>query len=244
MTKEMNLAAVNKELQGLTAVERLRWAMDGFDRDAVLLSSMQKTSAVLMHLFYSMGLDNQILFVDTGYHFRETLQLRDEFVRRYRLDILTLYPERTPEQQEERYGRKLYLSIDGQEECCRLRKTMPFLDHMSQQGHRLLIVGLRHGEGDRRAGLEPLRQDPRFQGFTLHPIYDWTDEQIETYLRTHDVPVHPLYEQCYSSVGCECCTTPVKPGEDPRAGRWRHLREMDGDGPRYCNIIFSDGAGI
>ena len=241
---ELDVASANERLSALGAEERIRWAVDQFGRDAVLLSSMQKTSSVLMHLFHRMELDNEILFVDTGYHFRETLQLRDEFMRRYRLNIVTLYPDLTPEQQEEKFGRKLYRYVDGQKECCRLRKSAPFVRHMTRKGRRLAIAGLRRSEGGQRAGLAPLMRDPRFQGFALHPIFDWTDDQIESYLRECAPPVHPLYERSYLSIGCECCTTPVRPGEDARAGRWRHLREGEGDGPKYCNILFSDGSGI
>ena len=106
------------------------------------------------------------------------------------------------------------------------------------------MVGLRRSEGGRLNGLDILMQDPRTGGYTLHPIYDWTDEHIEVYLRENDVPEHPLHAQGYPSIGCECCTTPVEPGEDPRAGRWRHLAEAGEDAPKYCNILLTDGAGI
>jgi len=241
---ELNLAAINERLHGLTTEERIRWAVDAFVQDAVLLSSMQKSSSVLMHHFHSMGLDNEILFVDTGYHFRETLQLRDEFMRRYQLNIVTLYPELTLEQQEKKFGRKLYLHVDGQKECCHQRKTVPYIHHMKQFGRRLVMVGVRHCEGGQRAGLNLLLQDSRTRGFTLHPLYDWTDEQMGEYLQENDVPVHPLHRQHYPSIGCECCTTSVRPGEDLRAGRWRHLRETGDAGPQYCHILFADGAGI
>ncbi|MEP9412323.1 MAG: phosphoadenylyl-sulfate reductase [Candidatus Brocadia sp.] len=243
-TIETDTIAANKLLQGMTAADRIRWAVETFGRDAVLLSSMQSSASVLMHYFYSMELENEILFVDTGYHFRETLQLRDEFMRRYRLNIVTLYPELTPEQQEKKFGKKLYLFTDGQKECCHLRKTVPFLNHMKLYGRKLAMVGLRRSEGGRRSKLCPLLQDPRTHGYTLHPIFDWTDKQIQTYLEEHDVPVHPLHKQSYPSIGCECCTTPVEPGEDQRAGRWRHLVTAGGEGPKYCNINCSDGSGI
>lgn len=243
-TLELDLIAANRLLQGLTAAERIHWSVETFGKDAVLLSSMQSSASVLMHYFYTMELDNEILFVDTGYHFRETLQLRDEFIHRYRLNIVTLYPELTPEQQEKKYEKKLYLHIDGQKECCRLRKTVPFITHMKQYERKLAMVGLRRSEGGRRAKLVPLIQDPRTAGYTLHPIFDWTDEQIQIYLQKNDVPVHPLHKQNYPSIGCECCTSPVEPGEDPRAGRWRHLADPGNEGPKYCNINCSDGSGI
>jgi phosphoadenosine phosphosulfate reductase len=241
---ELDLTETNERLLSSDAEGRIRWAVEAFGRGAVLLSSMQKTASVLMHLFHRMGLDNEVLFVDTGYHFPETLRLRDAFMRRYRLNLVTLYPDLTPEQQEKTFEKKLYLYVDGQKECCRLRKTVPYINHMRQSAHRLTMVGLRRTEGGRRSRLEPLTPDPRIQGYTLHPICDWTDEQIERYLADNDVPEHPLHKQSYPSIGCECCTTPVAPGEDPRAGRWRHLREPGDDGPKYCNINFSDGSGI
>ncbi|MDN3513064.1 MAG: phosphoadenylyl-sulfate reductase [Candidatus Brocadia sp.] len=243
-TVEIDLLDVNKLLQGLTAMERIGWAVETFGHDAVLLSSMQSSASVLMHSFYRMELDNEVIFVDTGYHFQETLQLRDEFMRRYKLNMVTLYPELTPEQQEKKFEGKLYLSVDGQKECCRLRKTVPFINHMMQYGRKLAMVGLRRSEGGRRAKLSPLIQDPRTKGYTLHPLFDWTDEQIQAYLQKYDVPVHPLHRQNYPSIGCECCTTPVGPGEDPRAGRWRHLAALDDGEPKYCKINFSDGLGI
>lgn len=243
-TTELDLASINEKLQCSTAEERIRWGVDALGQDAVLLSSMQKTSSVLMHHFHRMGLENEILFVDTGYHFRETLQLRDEFMRRYKLNIVTLYPELTLEQQEKKVGRKLYPYVDGQKECCRRRKTAPYIHHMKQFGRQLVMVGVRGCEGGQRAGLNLLVEDSRTRGYSLHPIYDWTDGQIEEYLKGNDVPVHPLHTQNYPSIGCECCTTPVSPDENPRAGRWRHLRETGDTGPEYCRMLFSDGAGI
>jgi phosphoadenosine phosphosulfate reductase len=241
---DLDLNATNEKLRAMSAEERLGWARDTFGRDAVLLSSMQKSASVLMHMVHARSPELEVLFVDTGFHFRETLQLRDEFMRRYRLNLVTLYPDRTPEQQERSEGRKLFLFADGQKECCRLRKSGPFVDYMVRAGRKLAMVGLRRADGGRRAGLEPLVRDPRFGGYTLHPIHDWADDRIEAYLKECEVPHHPLHGMGYPSIGCEPCTTPVGPDEHPRAGRWRHLREPGDDGPKYCQINFSDGAGI
>jgi len=243
-TIRLDFTTINNKLEDMSTKERICWALDVFGQNAVLLSSMQKSASVLMHHFFVMEIDNPILFVDTGYHFRETLQIRDEFILRYRLNLITLYPEHTPVQQELLFGKKLHLYIDGQEECCRLRKTVPYVEYMRRNEKKLAMVGLRRSEGDQRARLEPLMQDPRIDGYSLHPLYDWSDEQIESYLKEHNVPVHPLHRKNYPSIGCECCTTPIKPGEDIRAGRWRHLREPGRKGPKYCNINFSDGSGI
>jgi phosphoadenosine phosphosulfate reductase len=234
----------NRLLTGMSAVERVQWAVEQFGDQMVLLSSMQKTSSALMHIFHRLGLENDILFVDTGFHFHETLRIRDELIRRYRLNVVTLYPRHTPEKQEQLYGRKLHLFRDGQPECCEMRKERPFIQYMREAGRRVVLNGLRRSDGGKRLTIELLEADPRYDGYKLNPILDWTDAALDAYLVEHDVPVHPLHAKSYPSIGCECCTTPVMPGEDPRAGRWRHLRDTEGQGPQYCGINFSDGSGI
>lgn len=241
---DVDVAAANLRLNGLTALERVRWAVDTFGENAVLLSSMQKTSSVVVHLFHELGLKNEILFVDTGFHFHETLWLRDEFMRKYRVQLVTLYPALTPAQQEEKYQAKLYNFVDGQPQCCAMRKEEPFINYVKERGRRVVMTGLMKSEGGKRGNLQPLMKDPRIKGYTLQPIVDWDEAQVEAYLKEHQVPVHPLHAKSYPSIGCQVCTTPVKAGEDPRAGRWRHLRGEGEDGPKYCGINFTDGSGI
>lgn len=245
MEAVFDLAEVQQKLAPMTAQDRIQWAVDYFGDQAVLLSSMQKTASVLMHMFHTLGLKNEILFGDTGFHFHETLKMRDDFVRRYGVNIVTLYPAMTPEQQEAHFGHKLHMFIDGQPECCRLRKEEPFLTYVTQQQKKLVMIGVRRVDGSRRAKVQAIGPDPRLgqNGYSLHPLFDWTDEMVSQYLKEHDVLVHPLHAQNFPSIGCACCTTAVEPGEDPRAGRWRHLRTEDGQ-PQFCGINFTDGSGI
>jgi phosphoadenosine phosphosulfate reductase len=241
----INLDEVNATLEGKSAKQRIEWAIERFTDSVVLLSSMQKTAAVLMHHFHELALPNEILFVDTGYHFFETLRMRDEYMRRFHLNIVTLYPSLTTEEQETKYGKKLFTCTDGQPDCCHMRKEAPLLEHLARKTSPVVVNGLRRGEGGRRAGIRPLGPDRRTDGYQLSPLCDWSEQDIEDYIARHALPVHPLYLQNYLSIGCYPCTTPVRPGEDARAGRWRHLRPAESDeGPKYCNINFSDGGGI
>ena len=240
---QLDLPGVNGFLRDKDLHARVRWAVETFGDQVAMLASMQKSSSVLPHVFHELGLDHEILFVDTGFHFHETLKLRDELMRRYRLNIVTLYPRLTPEEQEAHYELKLYNYVDGQPQCCRMRKEEPFLDHVRETGKRLIVSGLRREEGGARKDVQPVAPDPRIGGFSLHPLFDWTDADLDAYIEDHDVPVHRLHALAYPSIGCQVCTTPVKPGEDLRAGRWRHLRNGD-DGPQYCGINYSDGGGI
>lgn len=241
----LDLESANATLTELTARERLKWAADTFGENLFLLSSMQKTASVLMHMFHDLGLSNEVLFVDTGYHFFETLRLRDEIMRKLSLKVVTLYPALTVEAQEEEYQQKLYACADGQPECCRIRKEEPLLAYLKQTKRPVLAGGRRRAEGGKRAHTQPLARDPRIDGYSLSPLFDWTDESIDAYVKSSNVPVHALHARCYPSIGCYPCTTPVRPGESPRAGRWRHLREEETDtGPAYCGINFTDGGGI
>ena len=241
----IDCAKAHAVLEPLGTKERILWAAKTFSDDLVLLSSMQKTAVVLMHLFHELDLPNEILFLDTGYHFFETLRMRDEYMRRFRLNVVTLYPEITIEEQEGKFGKKLFTCTDGQPECCRLRKEAPLLEYLARKTSPVVVNGLRRAEGGRRGNLVALTADPRTGGHQLSPLFDWTDDDVAAYIAEHDLPLHPLYAQNYPSIGCYPCTTPIRPGEDPRAGRWRHLRPPDGAaGPKYCNVNFTDGGGI
>jgi len=242
---EIDVPTANAALEPLSALDRIRWAVGRLGDDVVLLSSMQKTAVVLMHMFHRLGLGNEVLFVDTGYHFFETLKMRDEYMRRYRLNLVTLYPASTIEEQERVQGGKLFATIAGQPECCRMRKEAPLLAHLKTKRAPTLVNGLRRAEGGKRRNVKPFAEDRRTGGYQLSPLYDWTGADIAAYIAEHDLLVHPLHAASYPSIGCYPCTTPVQPGEDDRAGRWRHLRVLNGEAaPEYCRINFSDGAGI
>lgn len=247
-----NLAALNGEMRQWAPERTLEWMLETFGSRAAMQTSMQKTGGVLMHMVSRIAPDMEILFVDTGALFPETLELRDEFVRRYHLNIRTLTPRTTMEEMTRQYGRELWLFEDeqlspGYHTCCELRKEAPFLDAV--RGHfDALAGGLTRDQGGARGAIQVLGADPRFGGLKVYPLAFWDEEQVNRYTVEHDVPLHPLYAKGYASIGCALCTTPVCPGEPKRAGRWRHIREKNptlGDQPMYCRINFEDrGAGI
>lgn len=242
---DMDPIAAAKVLEPLPAEARIRWAVEHFADRVVLLSSMQQTGIVLMHMFHSLGLPNDVVFIDTGYHFVETLRLRDQTLQKWRLNLVTLYPELTLEEQEARFGKKLFSCADGQPECCRLRKEAPLLRYLASKGRAVLVNGLRREEGGARQHLRVWSPDLRSGGYQLSPLADWSASEVAAYSERHHLPTHPLYERGFASIGCYPCTTPIRPGESPRAGRWRHLRQPDGEpSPQYCGVNFSDGSGI
>ena len=207
---------------------------------------MQKTAVVLMHLFHRLGLSNEVLFVDTGYHFFETLKMRDEYMRRYRLNVVTLYPASTIEEQETLHGGKLFAT--------HRRSTRMLPDAKGGAVARSPGDEARAGPGQRSAprggrearthqALQPKIAAPAATSCRRSTIGPATTSRA--YIAEHNLLVHPLHAAGYPSIGCYPCTTPVAPGEDARAGRWRHLRVLDADAaPEYCSINFTDGGGI
>jgi phosphoadenosine phosphosulfate reductase len=240
---DAELADLNREFEKLPASKVIQWAADAFGPHLALAASM--TDAVLIDLAVKVAPAIEVLFIDTGYHFFETLRMRDQTLRAWRLNVVTLYPEITTEEQETRFGKKLFTCNDGQPECCRMRKEAPLLRHLSAKTRPVLVNGLRREEGGKRGNINPLDPDPRTGGHQLSPLFDWSAGDIDAYIAAHDLPVHPLYAQCYASIGCYPCTTPIRQGEDARAGRWRHLRPAgEAEAPPYCGVNFSDGSGI
>lgn len=230
------LAPLNARLATLSASALLRWTADLFGHRAALLSSMQRAGTLLCHLAASEGLALDVLFVDTGVLHPETLATRDALARAHpRLRVLTLHPEHSFAAQTAAEG-LLYLSREGQERCCDQRKTAPLL---AQRGrYDALVSALRRGEGGARAQLQPLELDPAMNALRVHPFAAWDDAALDAYAREHpDAVQNPLHSLGFRTIGCFPCTSPVRPDEPERAGRWRHLA-----GVQYCGINPTDRA--
>ncbi|MBD3265890.1 phosphoadenylyl-sulfate reductase [bacterium] len=237
----VDLDRINPKLECYRPQEIIRWAYETFGSKLAMLSSMQKTASVLTHMLYAEGLtDVEIIFIDTGYHFPETLELRDWMIEEYGVNIQTYSPKKTPEEQFRHFGRELYLKDPDYKMCCRLRKEEPFLKAV--EPFEAVLSGLMRAEGGARKDIPIVVEDPRSDGYKIHPIANWTREDVESYINKYNVLVHPLHSQGYPSIGCHTCTTPVQIGEDERAGRWRHIRDQNPDAGTklYCGINFSD----
>jgi len=241
MTDNPDIDVVNRELTGKSAQEIILWAHRQFGDKMGMLSSMQRTASAITHILYSLGLtDTEIMFIDTQYHFQETLELRDELIRKYGVNIKTYYPETTPEEQFYEYGKELYLRDGDYQICCRLRKEQPYLK--ASERFDALLSGLMRSEGGARKNVQPVLYDSRNHVYKIHPILEWTMDEVDAYNREHQVPVHSLHHQGYTSIGCWTCTTPIREGEDERAGRWRHVRDSNPSAGQklYCGINLVD----
>ncbi|MGQ5702765.1 phosphoadenylyl-sulfate reductase [Sandaracinobacteroides sp. A072] len=185
-----------------------------FGRIAIV-SSFGAESAVLLHLVAQVRRDIPVLFVETGWLFPETLAYAEALAAHLRLtDVRWLRPD--PARLAEADPRRLRWSWDP-DGCCEIRKVQP-LD-AALQGFDLWLSGRKSHQSSTRAALPLLEADgPRLK---LNPLHDWTAERLAAHAAAHALPPHPLVADGYPSIGCSPCTSRVRPGEDPRAGRWR-----------------------
>ncbi|MEO8376902.1 MAG: phosphoadenylyl-sulfate reductase [Candidatus Sumerlaeota bacterium] len=229
------LEEVNEKLQTLTPHQIIRWAYESFGGRIAVLSAMQEAGCILCHMVKESGLAGKmdVIFVDTEVNFPETLETAARVSSAYGLNLITLKPERSMAQQTKEEG-VLYLSKDGQKRCCHLRKILPLRQIIGK--YDALLVSLRRGSGGKRSNVPVLELDSDLNLIRVHPLINLTNDGMDEYLQMHSVIVNPLHAQGYPTVSCNRCTTPVLPGEDERAGRWRHLEHED----KYCNINPTD----
>ncbi len=230
---QADLVDLNRTFDERTPQELLLWAREMFGSRVAAMSSMQESGNVICHMLYANSLSIPVLFVDTGVLFQETLDTRDRLMQTYGLNIRTLKPAMTMQEQTEKHG-VLYLSPEGQKECCEMRKSAP-LDALRGE-YDGLITSLRRSDGGRRGVCPILAVDPRLNTLRINPLANFSDEQLEQYIQENAVVLNPLHKQGFSTIGCNRCTTPVLPGEPKRAGRWRHL----GPWSVYCGINPTD----
>ena len=227
---EQDLAALNDRFREAPPDAVLRFVHEVFGERAAILSSMQRGDTALCHLAAGGGRRFDVLFVDTGVLHAETLATRDALAAAQPgLRVATLRPERSFAEQTAELG-VLYLTKEGQERCCDLRKSAPLLALRGR--YDALLTPLRRSEGGARATVLPFGLDPAMNALRVNPFAWLPAGGLEAYLAEHpEVILHPLHSMGFPTIGCFPCTTPVLPDEPERAGRWRHLA-----GVAYCGI--------
>jgi phosphoadenosine phosphosulfate reductase len=188
----------------------------GLIGDTAIVSSFGAESAVLLHLVTRAAPDMPVLFLDTGKHFPETLAYRDDLAARLGLNLVNLTPDAG--ELAERDATELRWSYDP-DGCCEIRKVKPLEKALAD--FDTSITGRKGFQSSTRQGLPRFELDGNTGRLKFNPLANWTREMLDDYFAEHDLPRHPLEAEGYPSIGCSPCTSKVKPGEDPRAGRWR-----------------------
>ncbi|MGD7705947.1 phosphoadenylyl-sulfate reductase [Microlunatus sp. Y2014] len=220
------VAEANERFADLTAPEDaaavLAWASTEFgDRLAVACSMAADTVVVDLVAKAHPGVD--VLFLETGYHFADTLGTKAELAFALAVNVVDVMPKLTVAEQDEKYGRDLFARDPAA--CCAMRKVEPLAEQLA--GYDAWVTGVRREDSPLRADTPLIDWDERHQLVKLNPVAAWTFDQVLAHAEEHAVPINPLLADGYPSIGCEPCTKRVAPGEDPRAGRWAGLTKTE-----------------
>lgn len=212
------------EMAGASAEELLQWTEAHFGGGAgagqpatseyVVASNMQDAVLVAMAAKVRPGVD--VLFLDTGYHFAETIGTRDAVEAVYGINVVNVTPENTVAQQDALLGKDLFARDPAA--CCRMRKVEPLGKALA--GYSAWVTGIRRVEAPTRANAPLISYDKAFGLVKINPIAAWSDEDMQAYIDANDILVNPLVFEGYPSIGCAPCTAKPIAGADPRSGRW------------------------
>jgi len=209
------------DLADASAEDLLRWTDENFGGAYVVASNMQDAVLVEMAAKVRPGVD--VLFLDTGYHFAETIGTRDAAEAVYDVHVVNVMPELTVPEQDEAHGKDLFARDPAS--CCRMRKVEPLSKALS--GYRAWVTGIRRVEAPTRANAPLISFDEAFGLVKINPLAAWSDEQMQDYINTNGILVNPLVDEGYPSIGCKPCTARPEPGSDPRSGRWQGLAKTE-----------------
>ncbi|GBC86579.1 Phosphoadenosine phosphosulfate reductase [bacterium HR12] len=227
LISDEELAELNERFETASAEEILRWALleSGIERIAIA-SAFQAEGTCVMHMASRIRPDIQVLFLNTGYHFAETLAFKEQLAERLGLTVTELVGRYTVEQQAERFGPRLYER--DPDLCCELNKVQPMLEALRKLD--AWITAFRRDSAPTRANapiLDRYELEPGRPILKINPVATWTRRDTWAYLREHGLPHNPLYDLGYASIGCAPCTRMRFPGEPERAGRWAGLAKWE-----------------
>jgi phosphoadenosine phosphosulfate reductase len=211
----------DRDLEGATPQDVLRWALAAFHPRFAVTSSL--ADAVLIDMVSRLSPDIPVLFVDTDYHFAETIGTRDAVAATYPIQLRTVRPRLSRAEQDRTYGPRLYER--DPDLCCHLRKVTP-LDRALQQ-YVAWASGIRRDEAVTRRHVHIVAWDQRRSLVKVNPLAQWTQDDVDRYVAENDVMVNPLQLAGYPSIGCAPCTRAVDAGADPRAGRWAGATKVE-----------------
>ncbi|GGP83550.1 phosphoadenosine phosphosulfate reductase [Streptosporangium pseudovulgare] len=208
-------------LEDAPALEIIRWAAATFGDRLCLTSSM--SDALLIDLVSRVKPGIDVLFIDTGYHFAETIGTRDAVRQVYDVNVIDVKPSRTVAEQERDLGPRLFGR--NPDLCCYLRKVEPL--NRALEPYLAWVSGIRRDEAVTRSDVKVVEWDTKRQMVKINPIARWTQDDVDNYMADNGVLINPLHYDDYPSIGCAPCTRQVAPGEDPRSGRWSGMAKTE-----------------
>jgi len=212
-----DLLSASQSLEGASPAEVLTWATRQFPSRLTFATGFGVEGCVLIDFISRLKLRIDVFTLDTDLLFPETYELWRKLEERYGIEIRAVRPVLSVQSQAEVHGANLWER--NPDRCCEIRKVAPLRSALA--GFDAWISAIRRDQTPDRAGAKVVEWDLRFGLIKVNPLVAWTSADVWSYVRTHGVPYNALHDRGFSSIGCAPCTTPVLPGEDPRAGRWR-----------------------
>jgi phosphoadenosine phosphosulfate reductase len=226
----MKLKELNDKLADKTIDERLEILATEFKGKIIFTTSFGIEDQVITHKIFTNNLDIKVVTLDTGRLFPETYEVFSHTILKYNKKINVYFPDyiSVEELVTEKGPFSFFDSRENREECCRIRKVVPLSRALA--GMECWISGIRAGQSDNRGNMSDLEYDTDKKLFKFHPLFDWSYEDVENYIKEYNVPYNALHDKGYLSIGCEPCTRAVIKGQDFRSGRWW----WENDGPKEC----------
>jgi phosphoadenosine phosphosulfate reductase len=227
LLSDLDVAELNARFETAAPQEIVRWALEGSGLERIAVASaFQSEGTCVMHMATAIRPDVPILFLETGFHFAETLAFKERLTELLRLNVVEVVGEHTVASQEATYGPRLYEREPTL--CCEINKVRPMFEAL--RGLDAWITAFRRDSSPTRGAapiLDRYELEPDLQIVKVNPMATWTRRDTWAYLREHDLPHNPLYDLGYASIGCAPCTRMRLPGEPERAGRWAGLSKWE-----------------
>ena len=217
-----SLDAIIQKLETATPKEIIDWAWNTFGAGAVASSSFQTQSVPLLHMISEVTPDMKVLFVDTGFHFPETLAFHEQITESFSLNVQVVRPQIMGEDYVKIYG-PLY--EQDPDTCCFQNKVAPIQNEL--QNHNAWLSGIRRDQTPNRQHSPVISQQPFLEVYKINPLVNWTCEDVNRYIDEHDLPRHPLWKKGYRSIGCAPCTAPITENDNDREGRWPGITKTE-----------------
>jgi phosphoadenosine phosphosulfate reductase len=233
------IAAANRELDGASPQDVLRWAVKRFHPRLLMATAFGAEGCCLLHMLADIEPGVTVINLETGYQFAETLELRERILRRYGVAVEYVRPAQSVAEYEAEHGGPLHGIRPDQ--CCHDRKIVPLRQALARLRPAAWVSAIRKDQTADRAVAGVVQWDAKFELVKVNPLLNWTKKDVWKFVLAHDVPYNPLHDAGYPSIGCWPCTRAVGEGEDERAGRWA------GKVKKECGlhvIEVNNGAGI
>ena len=212
----VQIAQVHDQAEAWSPQHALAWGFETFGKEVAISSAFGAEGMVLIDMASRINKDFRLFTIDTEFLFPETYSLMDRIEEKYGITIERVYSALSPEEQQRAHGEGLWTR--NPDMCCSMRKVEPLRRKLGELS--AWITSIRRDQTSARSGAKRVEWDAKFGLVKINPIVDWTAKQVWRYIHDHDVPYNALHDQDFPSIGCTHCTRAIRPGEDPRAGRW------------------------